>query len=115
MVVVATGTLPIGKDKRLVLHSDDAHLHTAADKAKAPPKGQARIVGVPICGSCDLMVCDECTLAVANGKAPIILDGKLALGHATGNRAITATGRLFVDKRGLLRLDAAKVNLEKAK
>ena len=34
-------------------------------------------------------------------KVPIILDGKLARDHAASARRITATGRLFLDKRGL--------------
>jgi hypothetical protein len=114
-VAVVTGTLTLNKDKRLVLTSDDAHLFGDADKGKAPAKGQALVVGLPACGSCDLKVCDECTLAVVNGPAPIILDGKLARAHAEGARAITTVGRLFLDRRGLVRLEASKVNLEKAK
>jgi hypothetical protein len=114
-VVVVTGTLSLNKDKRLVLASGDAHLFGDADKGKAPAKGQARVEGLPACGSCDLKLCDECTLAVVNGTVPIILDGKLAREHAEGARAVTALGRLFLDRRGLVRLDASKVNLEKAK
>ena len=114
-VVVATGALTLNKDKRLVLASDDAHLFTDADKGKASARGQARVEGQPACGSCDLKLCDECTLAVVNGTVPIILDGKLAREHGEGARAITALGRLFLDKRGLVRLDASKVQLEKAK
>jgi hypothetical protein len=114
-VVVVTGTLTLNKDKRLVLAGDDARLFADGDKGKAPAKGQARVEGLPACGSCDLKLCDECTLAVVNGPAPIILDGKLAREHAEGARAVTALGRLYLDKRGLVRLDASKVNLEKAK
>ena len=114
-VAVVTGTLKLNKDKRLVLASDEGRLYSEADKGKVPAKGQARVEGLPTCGSCNLMVCDECTLAVVNGSAPIILDGKLARDHAEGARAITALGRLFLDKRGLVRLDASKVRLEKAK
>jgi hypothetical protein len=114
-VLVATGTLTVGKDRRLVLTSDKAHLLTDKDRAKAPPKAQARVAGRPVCGKCDLMLCDECTLAVANGKAAIVLAGKLARDHAEGAQAITAVGRPFVDARGLLRLDATKVDLVKGK
>jgi hypothetical protein len=114
-VAVVTGTLKLNKDKRLVLASDDGRLYTDADKGKVPAKGQARVEGLPTCGSCNLMLCDECTLAVVNGPAPIILDGKLARDHAEGARAITAVGRLFLDRRGLVRLDASKVDLVKGK
>jgi hypothetical protein len=114
-VVVVTGTLKLNKDKRLVLVAEGGRFFTTADKGKAPGKGQARVEGLPICGSCNLMVCDECTLAVVNGQAPIILDGKLARDHAEGARAITAEGRLFIDRRGLVRLEASKVNLVKGK
>jgi hypothetical protein len=113
-VVVVSGTLTLDKDKRLVL-TGDGRLQTDKDAAKAPPKGQARVEGTPTCGSCNLMVCDECTLAVVNAATPIILDGKLARDHAESYRAITAVGRLFIDRRGLLRLDATKVDLVKAK
>jgi hypothetical protein len=114
-VAVVTGALTLNKDKRLVLTSGDAHLLGDADKGKAPAKGQARVEGLPACGSCDLKLCDECTLAVVNGPAPIILDGKLAREHTEGARAVTAVGRLFLDRRGLVRLEATKVDLEKAK
>ena len=116
-VLVAEGTLSVGKDKRLVLTSDKAHLYTDKDKGKVPEKGQALVVGVGCCGKCDLDLCDECTLAVRNDKQPIVLDGKLATQHAEegkGGRKVTATGKLFVDKRGLLRLDAKAVKLDKA-
>jgi hypothetical protein len=114
-VVVASGTLAVDKDKRLVLTSDDGRLWTEKDKDKAPPKGQVRVEGRPVCGMCDLMVCDECTLAVANATSPVVLDGKLAREHSEGARAITVIGRPFVDQRGLLRVYATKVDLEKAK
>lgn len=113
--VVARGTLALDKNKRLVLTSDEARLATDKDSAAAPPRGQVRVEGTPVCGSCDLKLCDECTLAVANGAAPIILDGKLARDHAEGAKGITVVGRVFVDRRGLLRLDATKVDLVKAK
>jgi hypothetical protein len=111
-VLTATGTLSRGADRQLVLTGDNGEFHTA-DNKKAPPKGAARVAGTPICGSCDLQVCDECTLAIANGKAPIILDGKFAKDHASDYRSIIATGRLYIDQRGLLRLDAARVEKTK--
>jgi len=111
--LVATGALSLNKNKRMVLTSDDAQVLTGKEKVKVPPLGRARLVGTPICGKCQLMVCEECTLAVANGKAAIILDGKYAQDHAEDYRTITATGRLFIDRRGLLRLDATKVDLTK--
>ncbi len=114
-VVVVKGTLQLDKDKRLVLASDNAHFYTSADKGKAPAKGEARVEGVPTCGSCNLMLCDECTLAVVNGKTPIILDGKLARDHAEGARAIRTVGRLYIDRRGLVRLVASNVELERSK
>jgi hypothetical protein len=114
-VLVVRGTLTLGKDKQLTLTSDDARLFTEKDKAIAPAKTQVRVEGVPCCGQCDLKVCDDCTLAIVNARHPIILDGKLALQHAEEAKAITATGRLFLDKRGLLRLDATKVDLVKKK
>jgi hypothetical protein len=112
-VVVIEGTLSVNKDKRLVLTSDKGKLLTAKDKDKAPAGGQACVVGTPTCGKCDLGLCEECTLAVVNAGSPIILDGKLAVGHAEDVKGITVVGRLFVDKRGLLRLSATKVDLAK--
>jgi hypothetical protein len=114
-LAVVTGTLSVDKNKRLVLTTDNARLFTDQDKGKAPARGQVRVEGTPACGSCDLKLCDECTLAIVNPGAPIILDGKLARDHAEGASAITAVGRAFIDRRGLLRLDAAKVDLVKKK
>jgi hypothetical protein len=115
-LVVAEGTLAI-KDKRLVLTSDTAHLYTDKDKGTAPERGQVRIVGRACCGSCDLEVCDTCTLAIQNTGAPVVLDGKLASRHAhlSDAKTVTADGKLFLDKRGLVRLDASKVEFEKKK
>src|SRR4051812_21033293 len=48
-VLVAEGTLTVNKEKRLVLTSDKAHLHTAKDKGKAPAVGEARLEGVSCC------------------------------------------------------------------
>jgi hypothetical protein len=115
-VVVVEGTLALNKDKRLVLTAGSGRFYAAKDKGKVPAKGQARVAGTACCGQCDLALCDECTLAVKNGKFPIILDGKLAAQHAEGGKeakSVTATGTLFVDKRGLVRLNALKVELSK--
>jgi hypothetical protein len=116
-VVVVEGTLSRNKDKRLVLTGDSGRFYTDKDKGKVPAKGEVRVAGKACCGQCDLKVCDECTLAVVNGKLPIILHGKLASGHAEkgDGKTITASGKLFIDKRGLVRLDARKVDLGKKK
>jgi hypothetical protein len=116
-VVVVEGALSRNKDKRLVLTGDTGRFYTAKDKGKAPAKGEVRVAGLACCGQCDLKVCDECTLAVSNGKLPIILDGKLASDHVekSDGKTITASGKLFIDKRGLVRLDAKKVDLSKKK
>jgi hypothetical protein len=93
-VVVIDGVLTLNKDKRLVLTGDRFQLLTGTDAEKAP-KGQARIVGT----AC----------------FPIILDGKLAdqHAHAEEQQTLTAEGRLFVDKKGLVRLEATKATLSK--
>jgi hypothetical protein len=113
-VVVAEGTLTLSKDKRLVLTCDSAHAWTDKDKGQAPEKGKVRVAGTAVCGSCDLGVCDECTLAVGNGALPVVLDGKLAAGHAEAKdkQTLTAVGKLFRDKRGLLRLQAESVDIK---
>src|SRR5262245_11053466 len=115
-VLVVTGALSINKDKRLVLTSDSAHVLGDADKGKAPPQGQLRVVGTPVCGRCELALCDECTLAILNAATPIVLDGDLANQHAEegkSSRLATAVGRPYIDKRGLLRVNAKEVKLEK--
>lgn len=115
-VLVVEGILTRNKDKRLVLTSDNAHLFTDQDKDKAPPKGQLRATGKPVCGQCDLGLCDECTLALVNGAFPLILDGPLARQHADEgkeSRMAVIVGRPYIDKRGLLRLEAKQVKLEK--
>jgi len=112
-VVVMEGTLTLNKNKQLVLTADKGAFLSPADKS-APAKGTARVEGIPVCGSCDLMLCDECTLAVANAATPIILDGKLATQHkAVDNKSVTVSGQFYVDKRGLIRLTATKVDLRK--
>jgi hypothetical protein len=108
-VVSVEGVLTLDKEKRLVLTGEQGRLVTDADKGKVPDKGQARVAGAALCGSCDLNLCDRCTLAVGNGAFPIILDGKLAADHAEAVKQLTVVGRLYVDKRGLVRLDASKV------
>ncbi len=112
-VVVIEGTIGLNKAKQLVLTADKGTFWTAEDK-KSPAKGTAHVAGTPVCGSCDLGLCDECTLAVANGTSPIILDGKLATQHKAADRkSVTVQGQFYVDKRGLIRLDASKVDLQK--
>jgi hypothetical protein len=113
-VVVAEGTLALSKDKRLVLTCDNVHAWGDKDKGKAPEKGKVRVAGTACCGQCDLGVCDECTLAVGNGALPVVLDGKLAAGHAEAKdgQTLTAVGKLFRDKRGLLRLQAESVDVK---
>jgi hypothetical protein len=108
--VVVTGVLTIGKDKHMLLTGDKG---TFASKADEAAKGQTKVTGTPVCGKCDLKLCEECTLAIANGPKAIVLDGKRAQDHADDYKGITAVGRLFLDKRGLLRLDAAKVDTVK--
>jgi hypothetical protein len=114
-VVVVDGTLSVNKDKRLELTSDSARPFTDKEK-DAPAKGKAKIVGTPCCGKCELELCDDCTLAIKNGARPIVLDGPLATKFAEeGKDAKSATiaGRLYIDKRGLLRVEAVDVKLEK--
>jgi hypothetical protein len=113
-VVVVEGVLTIGENKRLLLTSKNARLHTEQDKTKAPVKGQTLAVGAPCCGHCDLKVTDGCTLAIVNTRFPIVLDGKLATQYAEeaqGAKAVTVEGKLFLDKQGLLRLQATKVEI----
>ena len=45
----------------------------------------------------------------------MVLDGKLAAGHAEAKegQTLTAVGKLFRDKRGLLRLQAESAGLKK--
>ena len=114
-VVVAEGKLALSKDKRLVLTCDNVHAWTDKDKGRAPDKGKVRVAGAACCGQCDLGVCDVCTLAVGNVALPVVLDGKLAAGHAEAKdgQTLTAVGKLFRDKRGLLRLQAESVDLKK--
>jgi hypothetical protein len=115
-VVVIEGTLSLNKDKRLVLTSDAGRFFTDADRNKAPAKGEVRVVGLACCGKCDLGLCDECTLAIKNAGNPIVLDGKLAAQHAEEGKEAkqaTVTGKLFLDKRGLIRVEAKKVEVKK--
>ena len=115
-VVVIEGTLSVNKDKRLVLTADEGRFHGDKDKGKAPEKGQAFVTGNACCGKCNLELCEECTVAIKNADFPIVLDGKLAAQHAMEGKdpqPSTAAGKLFLDKRGLIRLDAAKFEMLK--
>jgi hypothetical protein len=116
-VAVVEGTLA-KKGKKLTLTVTKARIVEGKDRAKALAAGQTRIVGLACCGSCDLGLCDTCTAAFTNGTSPIILDGKLAARHLEAKdkaRPMTAVGKLFLDKRGLVRLEAVKVELPKEK
>src|SRR5262245_37945706 len=117
-ILVAEGVLTVNKDKRLVLTSDKAHLFADADKGKAPENGQVRVACTAGCGHCDLDLVDSCTLAIKNAAFPIVLSGKHAEQHAKERDAglgVTATGKPSLDKKGLLRLEAVKVEFEKKK
>jgi hypothetical protein len=110
--VVAVGTLTLNKDKRLLLTSADTHLFDEKEKGKVPEKAQVQVKGVQCCGHCDLDLCEDCTVAIKNTTFPVVLDGKLAKQHAAEGKQvkiIVATGKLFIDKRGLVRLDAVKL------
>jgi hypothetical protein len=109
--IVAEGKLRLEGD-RLVLTADKFRA-ADAEKDRALPLGGVIVEGQAICGMCDLMKCSECTLAVTNGAAPVILDGKLAKRHAEGLGVIVATGKLRLQKDGLIRLDADKVEEKK--
>jgi hypothetical protein len=115
-VVFIEGALSVNKDKRLVLTSDQGRMLTDADKGKVPEKGQARVVGTPCCGHCDLGLAEQCTLAVRNASNPVLLDGKLATECAEEGKAaqtVTVIGKLSIDKKGIVRLDATKVETKK--
>ena len=115
-LVVAAGTLTQDKDKRLTLATES--VKAAKDAAGAPAKGEARIEGHACCGKCDLGKCDVCTMAVKNAAFPIILAGKLADQHAgegEAPRPVIVTGKLFLDKAGLLRVEATKAEDVKKK
>jgi hypothetical protein len=117
VVAVVEGTLS-KNGKQLNLAVSKVRIVDAKEKAKALAAGQTRVVGLACCGSCDLGVCDSCTAAFRNGTSPIILDGKLAARHLEEGdkvRPMTAVGKLFLDKRGLVRLEAVKVELPEEK
>jgi hypothetical protein len=109
--LVAEGTLRLD-GKQLVLDADKVRAGDA-QKDRALPLGGVVVEGQAVCGKCDLMKCDDCTLAVQNGAAPVVLDGKLAMRHAEGLGVIVATGKLRLQKDGLIRLDADKVEEKK--
>lgn len=108
---VVEGTLKL-KDKQMVLIVDKSHAYDAKAKGNDPEPGLAYVSGDACCGKCDLEQCDVCTLAVRNPQ-PIILDGNLAQDHAEGKGTLLVTGKLKIDARGLLRLDATKVDSKK--
>ena len=113
--IVAEGILSHEGGSALKLVADKARVWNA-EKDKGLEHDRFVVEGKAICGKCDLGKADVCTLAVENGKAPIVLEGKLAEEHADGKGTIRATGKLRVQKDGLLRLDAeqvAKIQAEK--
>ncbi len=115
-VVVAAGTLSLNKDKRLVLTTTDVHAYGEKDKGKAPDKGLVRVTSKGCCAHCDLGIGDSCNLAVQNAKSPIVVDGKLAKKYeaeSKQDKSVTVAGKLSVDKNGLIRLDAEKVDFAK--
>ncbi len=110
--VVAAGTLTRNKDKRLELAAETVLAATPKNLETAPAKGLARVEGHACCAKCDLSLFEQCTMAVKNAAVPIILAGKLADQHASEGaepRPVVVTGKLFLDKAGVLRLEAVKV------
>jgi hypothetical protein len=114
-VVVCEGTLALNKDKRMLLTIDNAHFYTDKDKDTAPAVGQVRVVGDSCCAHCDLKIASECTVAVRNADSPIVLDGKLAHECLEDSAKVTLVGRPFLDKNGLLRVEAKTLDVEKKK
>ncbi len=113
-VVVAEGTLSINKDKRMMLTVDSAHFLSDKDKGKVPEAGQVRVVGDAICASCDLKLSKECNVAVRNAAAPIVLAGKDAERCPEPDPTIvTAVGRPYLDKDGLLHIELKSMDLKK--
>jgi hypothetical protein len=110
-VLVAEGTLSVNKDKRMVLTIESSHFFDEEkDKGKVPEAGLARISGATACAHCDLNLAKECTVAIRNGDSAVVLDGKLAKSCSEDVKAITAVGKLFIDKDGLVRLDAKSID-----
>lgn len=117
-VLIATGTLTRNKDKRLELACATVTKATPEVLKTAPGKGQSRVEGHACCAKCDLKKFDQCTMAVKNAALPIILSGDLADQHAGEGaepRPVVVTGRLFLDKDGTMRIEAAKVEDVKKK
>jgi hypothetical protein len=113
-VLVARGKLSVNKDKRMVLTLDESHFLSDKDKGKVPEVGQARVVGDAICASCDLKLTKDCNVTVANAAAPVILAGKEAQRCPEPDpTTVTAVGRPYVDKDGLLRLELKSMDLKK--
>jgi hypothetical protein len=110
---IAEGTLTLNKDKKPVLTLTAARIFTDKDKGTAPAVGEARVTGVSCCGKCDLNITKVCTVSFRNGTAPIVLSGKLAEVCSEEGTNYIALGKLFVDKTGVLRLEATKLDEEK--
>jgi hypothetical protein len=110
-VLVAEGTLSVNKDKRMVLTVDNSHFFDEEkDKGKVPEPGLARVSGATACAHCDLNLAKECTVAIRNGDSAVVLDGKLAKSCAEDVKTITVVGKLFLDKDGVVRLDAKSID-----
>ncbi|HEV3023156.1 MAG TPA: hypothetical protein VGX76_11845, partial [Pirellulales bacterium] len=110
-VLVAEGTLSVNKDKRMVLTIENSHFFDEEkDKGKVPETGLARVSGTTACAHCDLHLTQECAVSIRNGDSAVVLDGKLAKSCSEDAKTITAVGKLFLDKDGLVRLDAKSID-----
>lgn len=105
----AEGMLATKGKKRLVLLADSVTPLGEKNKASFPPVGKATVEGKAVCGKKDLKLADAPTLSVLNGALPVVLSGMKARADAAGKGVIRATGKLSVDKKYLLRLDAEKL------
>lgn len=117
-LVIASGSLALNKDKRFELFSEEVLPATPKALESAPAKGYVRVTGHACCAKCDLGKFEQCTMAVKNAAAPLVLAGKLADQHAGESaepRPVVVTGRLSVDKAGVIRLEAVKVEDVKKK
>lgn len=108
-VYVINGTLTVGKDKVLTLAVDSARVFTDKDKELAPTKGEVRISGTSACGHCDLKITDSCRVALKNADFPILLDGKEAEKCEADGKLYTATGKLSLNKAGVVQLEIRKL------
>jgi hypothetical protein len=109
-VFVAQGTLSVNKDRHLVLNVESAHALGDADKDKAPPAGAVRVEGSPACAHCDLHIGTSCNLAIKNAAHPILVEKG---GDDSDGKVAIVVGRPYVDKDGLLHVEARQVKLEK--